>query len=288
MNNNAIFFLSTGRCGTQWFGKVLSDTYQDLATVTHEPIKTEYRPKEFLRAYDDLEKMLANEVVSDHFNMIKEVLDEKIYIEAGWPCYPAIPLLHKKLNQKIKVVHLIRHPINTALSLATHNIYSRNDWISDGAITPDDKGVKNKELEGSWPSLTMYEKCLYWWTEINAYALELQVRYPEIDFHFVRFEDLFSSDNNALQELIEFMGLPYRDDLDKLKGEPVDVCQYKSKPVDWELIYKYPHTIALMKEFGYEISNIENKEINSRYFSGYLNKFFSKIKNRIFRMFNKS
>jgi hypothetical protein len=43
--NAATFVLSTGRCGTQWLAKNLTDHYGDLLAVTHEPHQREYLPR---------------------------------------------------------------------------------------------------------------------------------------------------------------------------------------------------------------------------------------------------
>lgn len=51
MANFAVFFLCTGRCGTQWFADNLEKLYQDNAVVTHEPLGPHYNPKKFYRKY---------------------------------------------------------------------------------------------------------------------------------------------------------------------------------------------------------------------------------------------
>ena len=37
----ATFFLSTGRCGTQWLAASLAEHYGDMATVDHEPMSAD-------------------------------------------------------------------------------------------------------------------------------------------------------------------------------------------------------------------------------------------------------
>lgn len=164
--NAAVFFLSTGRCGTQWLYRTLGRVYSRAAVVTHEPIGTAYQPKQYLRAYDRMGELAAIRAVSKHLSDIKKILKSRAYIETGWPCYPALPLMISQLNENVRVVHLVRHPIHVALSLATHNVYKRQVWVSRGAIDPFDPGVVQKQLADKWSEMGIYEKCLFWWTEI--------------------------------------------------------------------------------------------------------------------------
>ncbi|MFN2285038.1 MAG: sulfotransferase domain-containing protein [Anaerolineae bacterium] len=265
-NKAAVFFLSTGRCGTQWFEKALAEVYSDRAVVTHEPVKADYEPRKFLRAYDDLHLLLDNPAVSEHLRSIRGTLPKYIYIETGWPCYPAIPLFIEKL-EKVKVVHVVRHPVRVALSLATHKVYSRTDWISNAALTPHDHGVVNRADWRDWEELTTFEKCLFWWTEINAYALEVRSIFDAAQYHFVRFEDIFANEGSALEELTDFIGLPYRHVLGKRKAKCVDTFKYTTEAVDWRLIDKYPGTLSLMDRFGYSSSDYNSGAIKRRYFS---------------------
>lgn len=264
-----IFFLSTGRCGTQWLQKTLAAAYPDAAVVTHEPIRGAYEPKAYLRAHDKLTGLLSSEEVSRHLSHIREILKSKTYIETGWPCYPAIPLIIDQLNGRVRIVHLVRHPVYVALSLATHKVYEeRQDWISRAAISPFDRGVVQKELADDWITMGMYEKCLFWWTEINLYALELKERRPDIEFSLVRYEDLFDSNTQTLENLIRFMNLAYEPSIQEFRLKNVDRYRWKSPPVDWKLIFKYARTIALAKQFGYDFSDLSPPHFATRYFNG--------------------
>lgn len=264
---SGIFFLSTGRCGTQWLQRALAATYPDAAVVTHEPIRGAYAPRLYLRAYDKHNELLSSEEVSEHLSYIRETLKSKTYIETGWPCYPVIPLMVDQLDGRVRVVHLVRHPVYVALSLATHRVYERQDWISHAAISPSDQGVVQKGLADEWVKMGAYEKCLFWWTEINLYALELRERYPDIEFFLLRYEDLFDPGTQTLEDLCRFMNLAYDPSLEELRLKDVDRYRWKSPPVDWKLIFKYPQTVALAKKFGYDFNGLSTPHIATRYFS---------------------
>ncbi|MFH1466080.1 MAG: hypothetical protein ABIO70_16975 [Pseudomonadota bacterium] len=262
----ATFFISTGRCATQWVHKTLEEAFPEEAVVTHEPILAAYNPKRFLRAGARLPELLQDPEVAAHVAMIKRTLDEgKHYVEAGWPCYPALPLLMAELGGRVNLVHLVRNPVFTAFSLATHVVYDRDDWIASGAITPDDPGVVQKELASTWKKLSMYEKCLFWWTEINLYGLELKREHPEIPYLLVRYEDLFApGEPTALQAMVEHCGLPFTAELAAARAKTVDGFRQKAEPADWELIFRYPRTVSLARELGYPLDKAQAEVIEDR------------------------
>lgn len=263
----AIFFLSTGRCGTQWLRHALAATYPDDAVVTHEPVRPGYEQKTYLRAYDRLDELLSSEAVSKNLANIRETLKAKTYIETGWPCYPALPLIADRLGGRVKIVHLVRHPVHVALSLVTHHVYEgREDWVSRAELSPFDPGVVQKELAGDWARMSPYEKCLFWWTEINLYALELKERLRDVEFLLVRYEDLFGPDAQAMEGLVRFMGLAYDPALLSLRSNNVDRYRMKSAAVEWTLIFKYARTIALAERFGYDCRDLSAPQVAARYF----------------------
>jgi hypothetical protein len=251
----ATFFISTGRCGTQWVYSAFAAAFPGQAVVTHEPILTAYKPRRFLRAGQQLDELLEDPAIASHIAMIRRVLDEgKAYVEAGWPCYPAVPLLVKELGGRVNLVHLVRDPVATALSLATHAVYDRNDWIAEGAISPHDPGVVQRELAPLWNGMTMYEKCLFWWTEINLYGMDLQREFPDVPFLRVKYEALFAADDvTALRSVVTHCGLPFVDNLAGARTQRVDGYQQTGVRTDWSLIHRYPRTLALAKELGYSL-----------------------------------
>lgn len=262
----AIFFLSTGRCGTQWLQQALAATYPDEAVVTHEPARGAYDQKSYLRAYDRLDELLSSEEVSRHLAFLDDTLKSKTYIETGWACYPALPLIADRVGGNIRIVHLVRHPVHVALSLVTHRVYGRDDWISRAALSPFDHGVVQKELADDWARMGMYERCLFWWTEINLYALELRERLSGVEFAVFRYEDVFGPDEQPLVDLTRFLGLAYDPSLSELRSKTVDKYHWKTPAVDWTQVLRFPRTLALAKQFGYDLAGLSAPQIEARYF----------------------
>src|SRR5699024_5394858 len=128
--HSVIVFLCTPRCGTQWFGKNLSELYSEKAIVLHEPLENDYDIKNNLGRYEatDSKLMTANKIgnqaVSKHFDFIEEVTQQMNYIEIGWEGIAGISAFHRRFGNRLKLVHLYRNPIYVAASLVTHNWYT--------------------------------------------------------------------------------------------------------------------------------------------------------------------
>src|SRR5262245_31125968 len=118
-----VLFLSTTRSGTQWLAAQLAAVYSDLAIVKHEPLHMEYRPNQFLRAFDRLDEMSRLPEVAAHLRKIASLAEEQLYIEIGWGNYAAVPLFLKTFPGRLQIVHLTRHPVHMALSGVTVNYY---------------------------------------------------------------------------------------------------------------------------------------------------------------------
>jgi hypothetical protein len=268
---SVVFFISTGRCGTQWLTNVLDKAYPELAVVTHEPLGSRYCPKHFLRAYDRMAELQEIEVVKKHLEWIEGLSDDLIYVELGWPCFAAIPLLCEYFQGKIKLVHLVRHPVNTSLSLVTHNFYQpeirNNEYIKLAQLDPFDAGVIQKSYAEKWNAMTPYEKCLFQWTEINLYALELRNRFKEVPFLQLKMEELITPSSGAMELLADFLALPFQKTLIESIETRFD-NHYNLKThlnFDWHQIFNHPDTVTLAQELGYNFEGINQENLAKRY-----------------------
>lgn len=55
------------------------------------------------------------------------------YVETGWPLLPSLPLLARRFAEHLRIVHLTRHPVPSALSHLAH--YSFAGSARDDAYT---------------------------------------------------------------------------------------------------------------------------------------------------------
>ncbi len=78
-----VFFISTGRCGPQFFADKLAQHYSDLAVVEHEPLQQAYAPVYFYKKYYRNELPQLDAALERHIAGIERLCRDKIYIETG-------------------------------------------------------------------------------------------------------------------------------------------------------------------------------------------------------------
>ena len=269
-NNPLVLFLSTGRCGTQWLASNLGDLYGEHAVVTHEPIGPAYRCREFFRAYDRLDEMGAVEEITAHLDAVAATVARTTYIETGWPLFSALPLFIERFGAAVRIVHLTRHPVPTAISHMAHKTYGGSPRI-DGytqlaALDAFCPGVVRTGMRARWGDLTPYEKTLFWWTEVHLYAQELLQRYPAVAFHRVKAEQILDGDLVALQGLSQFMGLDYRSELVQRTTRRVDKWHHRTDTeFDWRRVLDHPDTVEVASRLGYDFTGVDERVLAARY-----------------------
>ncbi len=267
-----IFFQAIGRSGTQWFAKQLQDVYGDLAEVTHEPIQYAWQPKQFFRRYTPaaFAQMQALPEVQQHLAHIEEVSQSKTYVEIGFPSYAAIPALRQRFGERLKLVHLIRNPVLNAASQVTHGWYntSKRPDLAAAILPTPENHVQQWYYRDKWERLTQFEKCLFFWSEFHLHALELHDRYPEMEYHRIRFEEVFGGEAqvDTLKRLVAFLNLPWREDMESKLQQKEDKWSRKTSDMgDWHDVYDHPQTLALALQFGYNLELATEHELKSRY-----------------------
>jgi hypothetical protein len=264
----ATFFVSTGRCGTQWLADKLSAHYSDLAVVRHEPFQEDYQPRRYFAAYHRGEDIPLSATLDAHLRAIETTLQRCQYIETGWPAYGVLPSLLRRFEGRARVVHLYRHPFATAASLATHQVYDRGDWSEAVSITPSEDGVVQSELRGArWEAMPEYEKCLFWWTELNHFAFTVHRDFPTVPWCSIGFEEMFDGDGRgALSRLLKFLSLPVRESFINSRAERTDTQRFKAS---WTLdtidLAMYPMAAKVMDRLGYEDDPLLIQQLRRRY-----------------------
>ncbi len=265
-----LYVISTGRCGTQWLADTLGRVYADCAVVEHEPLGPEYRPRETLRSPGRLAKLAARAPLAGHLVRIDRVLKEKPYIECGWPAFAAVPLFIERYGPRLRLVHLVRSPVPTALSLLTHGFYhsGRNEAYNRLAtLDAFDAGIVHRHYRDEWARLPTYEKCLFQWLEIHTWAEQIKRTYPEVPLLTVRMEDLYGADGGAIRDAItDLAGLPRRSAVHRLRSERVDKWRLRTVEIfRWTRVFRHPEVVSLARHYGYDFDGFEGKELRQRY-----------------------
>lgn len=263
-------FISTGRCGTQWLGSTLASVYGDRAVATHEPLGPLYRPRSFFRAYEDTRVIARVDAITQHLDRIEGLQGQRLYIETGWPLFGAIPLFVERFGSRLGFVHLTRHPIPTAISHMVHQCYGgspRNDAYSNlAALDPSCPRVFQPEYGRRWPTMSPFEKCLFWWTEVHLYADEIHRRWPDVVFHRLKSEQMLVGEAEVLRGLVDFLGLPFRDELIARTKVRVDRWNHQTQlRFDWRQIFAHDRTLQVSADLGYDLEAVDEGALRERY-----------------------
>jgi hypothetical protein len=211
--------LSPGRCGTVSIRDFLAGLGGPSVRVYHERMSVaETRPREYFRAYTpEIRKAQAG------IPAVRALLDEldrdddRTYIETGWTAYPLAPLLIERYRRRIRVVHLVRHPILAAASHAVKGLYEEGReeelGVAPAELLPTSPRVFHPELAEHWAKMSLLERNLFRVVEINLFILELRERYPNLPWlelrteHYgsgtpARLADFFGLDGSAAESLL--------------------------------------------------------------------------------------
>ncbi len=176
-----IFFLSTGRCGTNWFEKLLS--HDKNLCVFHEP--TPNLAIQGKRAFELNSGNLSaneNELLKEVFLSAREhylrhsFKADKQYVETN----NHLTFLASQIAEIIphaKFVHLYRHPGEFVTSAMNREFFSENNH-------EDIKRIKPLTAE-NWEGYNQIEKCSWLWNETNLFIEEFKLKNDNVfSFNF--------------------------------------------------------------------------------------------------------
>jgi hypothetical protein len=156
--NEALFVFSTGRCGTQWLARVLGRSGGERVQVTHEPLHSDYASRAMLGAGDPsrLDPGDAQPIL-EHVAHIEATLATGAYIECGHPSWSSLSYLLRRFAGRVRVLHLVRHPVPTAWSWVTHRAYcpplGRGERRLDVSHVFEDRlrviGIESRSIAGA-------------------------------------------------------------------------------------------------------------------------------------------
>jgi hypothetical protein len=262
----ALFVLSTGRCGTQWLASVLKEICGESVEIMHEPLGDDYAARRMLAAGNPAK--LAPDVAEPilaHLDAIEHTLETRSYIECGHPSWSTMPYLIERFAGRIRVVHLVRHPVPTAWSWVTQTAYCppMGPHVREKVLlSPFDEGIRLTSLRDRWAGMTPYEKALFYWAEVNTFGLDLG-RSATVPWMQVRIEDLVRGD--ALSRLLAFAGV---DVASAPIGVVDDYRAYSEFWCDSRLIFRHPEVLGVARELGYDPLEFDEPKLRKRYYAG--------------------
>lgn len=264
--NYATFVLSTGRCGTQWLAATLAAMFGPRAEVVHEPLHDDYLPRQMLGA-DDPHRLSAELAapILEHVEHIEKTLETRHYVECGFPSWSSIPYLTRRFAGRVRVIHLTRHPIPTAISWVTQTAFTPPllpHLPEKVLLSPFDEGITFTDYRERWSSLAPYEKALFYWAEVHALGLRLET-VGEMPWLRVSAERLLR-EAGELERVIDFIGTGGANPVNP--AEPVDEFRFVTRMwSDPASIAKHPEVVSIAAALGYDALAFDAAQLERRY-----------------------
>lgn len=198
---NPVFFLSTGRCGTEWFSYALNK--EGSNRVFHAPLPNLSVQNKFLFS-QRLKGMAAEEINAlatqllfagreQHFRYA--VKSNKRYIETNnHITFFAFTLA--QLFPTAKFIHLYRHPGDFVTSGMNRGWFDGNEDATSKMIQPMNVDVMS--------SYSRIQKIGWVWNETNAFIEAFKAEYADRCFAY----DFTQRDVPQLVELFDFLNVP--------------------------------------------------------------------------------
>lgn len=217
-----VIFLSTGRCGTNWFTELLSlDASQK---VFHEPrpnfgvqgkIAYEvYRKNDFHPT--EIEKQLLEEIfLTGREQYLRySYKTQRRFVETNNQITFLAPAIYS-IFPDTKFVHLNRHPGEFVRSALRRKFYNNTDDIK--RIVP----IEMDPYYTKWKNFDRLEKNCWLWSETNNFIEQFKASIPPENTFYFNFSDLSIEQT---QQLANFLSLKLNDnDIKKAMGTPVNV-----------------------------------------------------------------
>jgi hypothetical protein len=114
--------------------------------------------------------------------------------------------------------------------------------------------------------MSPYEKCLFWWTEVNLFGLEFARRFPRIPVMRLRSERMLAGDRGTNTRLVEFLELPWDERWLQQARSSIDRWHHRTdKPLDPLQVLRHPRTVETAQTLGYEPEDVDLAQLRARY-----------------------
>jgi hypothetical protein len=182
------FITSTGRTGTDFFTYLFSDVVKN-SWSQHEP-KPAFRRRSYAflsrkpNWYDEVYFGLSRR----WFNLNKH---KDWYVETNYHLFDATPLIRNVFPDAL-TIHIIRDGRQVVRSWLNRYRYITNDHITAHHLPGD-------PAQAVWDEWNPVQKLSWYWKTVNQRAARLE---PDL---FLRFEDIFKSENSAVFDILAAM-----------------------------------------------------------------------------------
>jgi hypothetical protein len=201
-----VFFLSTGRCGTNWFAHLLAKDKK--LKVFHEPQPNLGSQG---KAVYEIYRKNAFDLSNDEKDLVQEIFlagreeylrysfkTQKRYIETNNHITFFAPAIYDLLPSAL-FIHIFRHPGEFVRSAMRRRFYSKGNKENLKRIIPPEK----TEAAVSWSDYDLVQKNAWLWNETNSFIEDFKDTIPEDRVFTFNFNEL--TEENVM-DLAKFVG----------------------------------------------------------------------------------
>jgi hypothetical protein len=254
-----VFVLNTGRSGSAFMGKLLSNFASVKAYHEAHPNLMEFPNYAYHNLIND--DVLLNVFKGARFELLLEAsIQNTIYVESN-QCLVFFIHQIKALFPKAKFVHLTRHPGNFVRSAITKGWHKNDSIWESGRIKMSDPKA--------WDTLDQIEKLSWVYSSTHDYIESFKTKFYD-DVYTVRLEDLTKS-VPVLKKMLSFIGIHDTFDekvLLKKLSQKINEVTVSEEPNNMFKLASYPkyaewdendknkvkaYTSSLSDSYGYEL-----------------------------------
>ncbi len=248
------FILSTGRTGTQFFSRYITESCHDMLCL-HEP-----HPSRRFKWYSNLYltgRIAPGFVARQYLKCRKKVInrsDFARYVESSNFMFGSIPAIEKAVPE-LSVIHLVREPVSYIRSHLNKGFWSGIKGFTARNVPGWLEFLEPEILKSNDPVMILAARWIY----VNRVIRNYRERYPYL---LLKFEDLFSDDEQkgveTLDKLREFLQCPaltenqqkywLKQPANKAKGHHAEKYPIQQKHLD----YLETNGSDLLKEYDYK------------------------------------
>lgn len=207
------FILSTGRTGTQFFSKYLTETCDNVVCL-HEPMPS--RRFKWYSNYYLQGKLSKGFIAKQYLNNRKKVLrsqEIKHYVESSNFLFGCVEPVMEKFNN-LSVIHIVRHPVTYTISHLNKGFWSGIKGFTAKNIPGWVEFLDPKIKKSGDPVMILFARWIYVNKTLHDYRNKTK-------YLNVRFEDVFaqnaSQPSNELNKIRAFIGCNPLDEKQQLQ-----------------------------------------------------------------------
>ena len=266
------FFVTTARSGTQWLTAALREAYGDaLVSGTSRSATAIARRRRCATPTRSGRWRASRRSRRISRRSAQASAPERPYVEVGFPAYALAPVLREEFGEALRLVQLTRPPgarrelAGVARLVPARPARRPRRRRGAGAV---DTGVSLPAYGARWPSMTAFEKALYYWFQVHDYAREVEADGAAGAIRAVR---LRAAPGRCRARAPPFARAPRpRRPAGLARGclrraSSTASPARTAEPIEPWRIAAHPEIVALAEALGYGIAEVDAGELERRY-----------------------